>query len=93
MENVIYYTYLFDYYKELLTLTQKTYFEDYYFNNLSLQEIADNNKISKNAISKTIKEVLNKLDYFEKKLKLYYNHNQIKNTLNKDTFKRIEDYI
>ncbi|MDD2238643.1 MAG: hypothetical protein PHH51_01995 [Bacilli bacterium] len=93
MENVIYYTYLFDYYKELLTITQKNYFEDYYFNNLSLQEIADNNKISKNAISKTIKEVLNKLDYFEKKLKLYHNHNQIKNTLNKDTFKRIEDYI
>ena len=42
MENVVYYTYLFDYYKELLTLTQKIYFEDYYFNNLSLQEIADN---------------------------------------------------
>ncbi|MDD4706124.1 MAG: hypothetical protein PHS24_02790 [Bacilli bacterium] len=93
MENVVYYTYLFDYYKELLTLTQKIYFEDYYFNNLSLQEIADNNKISKNAISKTIKEVLNKLDYFEEKLKLYYNYKQIKNILNKDIFKKIEDYI
>ncbi|MDD2409711.1 MAG: hypothetical protein PHD03_03220 [Bacilli bacterium] len=93
MENVIYYTYLFDYYKELLTITQKTYFEDYYFNNLSLQEVADNNKISKNAISKTIKEVLNKLDYFEEKLKLYHNYGQIKNTLNKDDFKKIEDYI
>lgn len=93
MENVIYYTYLFDYYKELLTITQKTYFEEYYFNNLSLQEIADNNKISKNAISKTIKEVLNKLDYFEEQLNLYYNYRQIKNTLNKDIFKKIEDYI
>lgn len=93
MENIIYYTNLYDYYKDLLTTTQKIYFEDYYFNNLSLQEIADNHKISKNAISKTIKEVLNKLDYYEEILKLYYNHTKIKNILNKDILEKIEDYI
>ena len=34
-------TILYDYYGELLTDKQRLYFEDYYFNDLSLQEIAD----------------------------------------------------
>lgn len=93
MENVLYYTNLFDYYKDLLTPTQKKYFEDYYFNNFSLQEIADINNISKNAISKTLKEVINKLDNYEKTLKLYNNYNQIKNILDKDILETIEDFI
>lgn len=93
MENVIYYTNLFDYYKDLLTITQKKYFKDYYFNNLSLQEIADINNISKNAISKTLKEVINKLDNYERILKLDNNYNQIKNILDKDILETIEDFI
>ena len=32
-------TILYDYYGELLTSKQQLYFEDYYFNNLSLKEI------------------------------------------------------
>ena len=32
---------LYDYYGELLSDSQKEYFMDYYFNNLSLGEIAD----------------------------------------------------
>ena len=31
-------TIVYDYYGELLTEKQQLYFEDYYFNNLSLQE-------------------------------------------------------
>ena len=38
MEDIIYYTNLYDYYKNLLTDTQRKYFENY-FNNLSIQEI------------------------------------------------------
>ena len=64
------YVYLFDYYGELFTEKQKEYFKDYYFNNLTLQEIADNNNVSRNAIHKNIKEILSKLDYYESKLKL-----------------------
>ena len=64
-------TILYDYYSELLTDKQKTYFEDYYFYNLSLQEIADNNKISRNAVHKSLKDIVNKLNYYEDKLKLY----------------------
>ena len=64
-------TILYDYYSELLTEKQKLYFEDYYFYNLSLQEIAENNKISRNAVHKSLKDIVNKLNYYEEKLKLY----------------------
>ena len=41
---------LYDYYENLLNENQKDIFEDYYFDNLSLNEIAENNAVSKNAI-------------------------------------------
>lgn len=63
---------LFEYYKSLLTDKQIEYFIDYYYNNLTLQEIADNNNISRNAVSKNIKDIIKKLEYYEEKLKLYY---------------------
>ena len=31
---------LYDYYKELFNMKQQEYFEEYYFNNLSLSEIS-----------------------------------------------------
>ena len=62
------YSILFDYYGELFTDKQKEYFTDYYFNNLTLQEIADNNNVSRNAVHKNIKDILQKLDYYEEKL-------------------------
>ena len=58
------YAILFDYYGELFTEKQKEYFIDYYFNNLTLQEIADNNSVSKNAIHKNIKDIIKKLYYY-----------------------------
>lgn len=70
MEETLYVTNLYDYYGELLTDKQKEYFEDYYFNNLSLSEIATNNDISRNAIHKQIKDTIAKLKNYEEKLKL-----------------------
>lgn len=92
---MVYYSSLYDYYSPLLTETQRSYFEDYYFNNLSLQEIADNHEVSKNAISKTLIEVNSKLDDYEKKLKLNYNKDKIEILLrnNSEVLKKIEDYI
>ncbi len=78
MDNRIYLINLYDYYSDLLTEKQKEYFESYYFDNLSLQEISENTKVSRNAISKQIKEVINKLEYFEDKLKLYNKSLKIK---------------
>lgn len=62
---------LYDFYSELLTDKQKEYFEDYYFSNLSLGEIAENTGLSRNAIHKNIKTVEDKLLLYEEKLELY----------------------
>ncbi len=64
-------TILYDYYGDLLTDKQKSYFEDYYFSDLSLQEIAENNNVSRNAVHNSLKDIVNKLNYYEEKLKLY----------------------
>lgn len=64
-------TILYDYYGELLTSKQQSYFEEYYFNNLSLQEIADNYEVSRNAVFNSLKEIEKKLEYYEEILKLY----------------------
>lgn len=93
MEDLLYYTCLFDYYKDLFTKTKKDYFIDYYFNNLTQEEIAENYKVSKNAVSKTLKEVKKKLDYYEEKLKLYHNKEKIKTLLSSSEFTKIEEYI
>ena len=64
-------TILYDYYGELLTKKQQVYFEDYYFNNLSLQEIAENYSISRNAVYNSLKEIEKRLIHLESVLKLY----------------------
>lgn len=62
---------LYDYYSELLSDKQRLYFEEYYFNNLSLTEISENYDISRNAAHKCIQGVVSKLYEFEDKIHLY----------------------
>lgn len=62
---------LYDFYGELLNDKQKSYFDDYYFNNLSLGEISENENVSRNAVHKSIKSIERKLYNYEEKLKLY----------------------
>ena len=93
MEETLYLTSLYDYYKELLTENERNYFEDYYFENLTMEEIADNKSVSKNAISKTIKEVKNKLNDYESKLHLKSNYDSIKKILSVEEFSKVEKYI
>lgn len=78
MDNRIYLINLYDYYGDLLTDKQKKYFEDYYFNNYSLKEISENYNVSRNAIFKQIKDVVNKLSNYEEKLELYSKSLKIK---------------
>ena len=70
MERRIYLNELYDYYGALLTEKQKKYFEDYYFDNYSLAEIAQNNNISRNAVHNQIKIVEEKLVFYEETLGL-----------------------
>lgn len=62
---------LYDIYGSLLTEKQKQYFEDYYFMDLSLSEIALNYSISRNGVYDQIKRVEQALYDYENKLNLY----------------------
>lgn len=77
MEDVFYYNELFDLYGELLTDKQKSYFKDYYFDNLSYSEMALKYGVSRNASFKQLHIVIEKLKEFEEKLKLYEKRNMI----------------
>lgn len=70
MEDRIYLTMLYDIYGDLLTGKERKYFEAYYFDNLSLGEISENMDVSRNAVHKSIKLVIEKLNEFESKLHL-----------------------
>ena len=58
-----------------------------------MEEIAENNQVSKNAVSKTIIEVKDKLSEYENQLHLLSNKNKIENILSKDDFESIKDYV
>ena len=96
MEDIYIIT-LYDYYSELLTLKQKEYFEDYYFSNLSLQEIADLNDVSRNAVHKTITAIVDKLKFYEEKLKLYENRKRInellKNKISDELLDKVNEIV
>ena len=94
MEERVYIISLYDYYGKLLTDKQQKYFEDYYFDNLTMEEIAENDNISKNAVSKQLISIKDKLNYYEEILNLNKNRSNIEIIL-KDTeyLKKIEEYI
>ena len=58
------------YYKNLFTDKQQMYFEDYYMNDLSLSEIAENYNVSRNAVHNQLKIVEEKIMHYEKVLGL-----------------------
>ena len=61
---------LYDLYNSLLTEKQKNYFENYYFDDLSISEIALNYNISRNGVYDQLKRVENSLLEYEYKLNL-----------------------
>ena len=68
---------LYDIYGSLLTEKQKQYFEDYYFMDLSLSEIAENYSISRNGVYDQLKRVEQSLYDYENKLNIYKRLNRI----------------
>lgn len=70
LERVQWFNELFDCYGSCLTKTQQEVFEDYYINNFSYQEIADNRQVSKSAIYDTLKRIEKILSELEANLKL-----------------------
>ena len=59
---------LLDYYGSLLTNHQVEILDEYFNEDLSLNEIADNYEISKSAVQDLIKRSLTQLNEYEKKL-------------------------
>ena len=84
MEERVYLIELYEYYGKLLTKKQQQYFEDYYYDNLTILEIAENELISKNAISKQIITIKDKLYYYEEIVNLYKNKIEINKLIIKE---------
>lgn len=82
IDKKVYYSSLYDYYQKLLTEKQCNIFEDYYFNDYSLSEIADNLNVSRNAIWDILKKVEHNLEDYETKLELRKKSKVINQKLN-----------
>ena len=72
---------LYEIYNKLLTEKERSYFEFYYYEDYSLQEIADNNEVSKSYVGKYLNGISNKLIKYEKSLNLYDKNNKIRNII------------
>ena len=97
MKEFVYYNSLFDIYGKLLTEKEQESFRDYYQEDLSLGEIAEIKNISRAAVQKTIKTVLEKLDYYEDILNVYAKNEKLKEIIdnldNEDVKKKIEEVL
>ncbi len=92
MEERLYLISLYDLYGNLLTNKQKTYFEEYYFDNLSLSEMSEIYSVSRSAISKSLNEIATKLKNLEDKLKIYSKLSEVSNLIkDKKILAKIED--
>lgn len=70
MEKILEQSLLYDFYGELLTDHQKSIYEDFVLNDLSLGEIAEEREISRQGVYDTIKRCNKLLEGYEKKLHL-----------------------
>lgn len=84
---------LFDYYGDLLSESQRNYFESYYFDNLSLSEIGENYNVSRNAVSKDLKLASEKLNNYEEKLKIISRDDKLRKLASKIEDKTIKEKI
>lgn len=93
MKDRLYLISLYDIYGDLLTEKQREYFEDYYFNNLTLSEMSENYEVSRNAIHKQLKETETKLNKYENTLSILKKNERIKNIIKNCDEKIKEDIL
>ena len=93
MEDLIYYNELFEIYSELLTEKEKETFKGYYFEDLSLSEIAENKDISRAAVSKMVKNVVDKLKYYESIIHKYEIMQIISRSTSLNDIEKIKDNL
>lgn len=93
MEEFVYYGELYDLYGGLLTDKQKKYFEDYYFLNLSLGEMAENYQVSRNAIFRQVHIVTKKLEEYEEILQLYQKKKKLEEVFTCNSLEEVKRQI
>ena len=88
---------ILDYYKDFFTEKQQSYFEDYYYNNYSLGEIAEVNNVSRNAIHNQLKIVEDRLEQMESILNLVDKKSKIismlKSKISDELLDKIEELL
>ena len=93
MEEFVYYGELYDLYQGLLTQKQRHYFEDYYFHNLSLGEMAENEQVSRNAIFKQVHHTVEKLKEYESVLGMYQKKEKLEKVLESTSLEEAKKII
>lgn len=97
MNNREYITTLYEIYKKLLNEKERNYFEYYYFEDYSMQEIADLYSVSKAYASKLLNKINDKIINYEKILKINDRNSKIINLLNnindEDLKSKIEELL
>ncbi len=93
MEDFVYYGELFNIYCSLLNESNKKYYKLYYEENLSMQEIADLEKVSKSYVGNIIKKTSKMLDDYENKLHIYKDRCSLDKALLEDDIKKIKTII
>ena len=89
----VYLNEIYIYYRELFTEKQQMYFDDYYMNDLSLSEIAENYNVSRNAIHNQLKIFEEKILYYEKILGLKRKKEEINKMLQGKLDKKLLEEI
>lgn len=87
---------LLDYYGDLLTKHQRDILDEYFNEDLSMNEIADNYQISKSAVQDLIKRSLQQLQNYEKTLHLIEKDsklNEILNLMKNENNELLDKYI
>lgn len=93
MKEFVYYNSLFDVYGCLLTDNEQQSFMDYYQEDMSLSEIADEKNISRSAVQKTLKKVIDKLSFYESKLHVFEKNKLLVSVLDSDISDELKNKI
>jgi hypothetical protein len=91
LDEIVQLSILYDFYGELLSEHKKQLFEDYILNDLSLSEIAEERKISRQGVHDMIRRCSRELKDYESKLALVQKFQSAKEKLN--TIKEISQTI
>lgn len=93
MKEFVYYGELFNIYKDLLNDANKKYYSLYYEENLTLQEIADLENVSKSYVGNIINKTSKRLDNFENILGLYKKYSLLESALEEKSLENIKKVI